>query len=90
MTPLSQLFCEGLFDSLLLLDIANNQINDTAFSSVCSAIMDNKTPLVLEELWIGGCPIMSTGIIMFASLISMGLLQNLKVLCADSGRWRWV
>ena len=78
-----------MFDSfgpdLLLLDIASNNINDITFSTICSAVVDNKEVLALEELWIGGCQVMNNGIIMLASLIRNGYLPRLTVLCADSG-----
>lgn len=104
MVSLSQLFSEGLFDSLLLLDIAYNQISDTAFSSICSAIMDNKATLALKELWIGGCPILSTGIIMVrvahfhgiaaepdgAVCGQWGRVIGVRRSVFDRGRWRVV
>ena len=74
---LSRLFTAGLLNDLLLLDIASN--------TICSAVVDNKEVLALEELWIGGCQVMNNGIIMLASLIRNGYLPRLTVLCADSG-----
>lgn len=82
---LSRLFTAGLLNDLLLLDIASNNINDITFSAICSAVVDNKEVLALEELWIGGCQVMNNGIIMLASLIRNGYLPRLTVLCADSG-----
>lgn len=82
---LSRLFTAGLLNDLLLLDIASNTINDITFSAICSAVVDNKEVLALEELWIGGCQVMNNGIIMLASLIRNGYLPRLTVLCADSG-----
>ena len=81
---LSRLFTAGLLNDLLL-DIASNNINDITFSAICSAVVDNKEVLALEELWIGGCQVMNNGIIMLASLIRNGYLPRLTVLCADSG-----
>lgn len=74
-------------NQLVLLDIAGNAIDHVAFSLICDAIIDNQTPLALKELWIGGCNILDSGIIMFTSLIRNGFLPQLSTLCSDSTCW---
>lgn len=76
----------GAMNQLVLLDIAGNAIDNAAFSLICDAIIDSQTPLALEELWIGGCNILDSGIIMFTSLIRNGFLPRLSTLCSDSTR----
>ena len=81
---IERLIQHHLFEKLLLLDIANNQLDDHSFSCIVSCIIDNKQPLQLEELWIGGCPIQDDGIVILVSLISSGYLPNLHILYVDS------
>ena len=77
----------GAMNQLVLLDIAGNAIDHVAFSLICDAIVDNQTPLALKALWIGGCNILDSGIIMFTSLIRNGFLPQLSTLCSDSTCW---
>lgn len=77
----------GAMDKLVLLDIAGNNIDAEAFSNICDAVIDNKIPLALEELWVGGCCIMDLGIGMLTSLIINGFLPRLSTLCIDSTFW---
>lgn len=79
-----KLIQSGLFENLLLLDIASNQLDYTAFSQIVAEVFVNNVPLRLEELWLGGCPLMDTGLVLITSLIQQGFLPNLHTLCMDS------
>lgn len=81
-----RLIAEGLFDELTLLDVAGNNLSEVMFSLMCSAILDAKIPLVLEELWLGGCPIQDDGVQMLASLIRNNFMPHLHTLSIDSRR----
>lgn len=81
-----RLIAQGLFDELTLLDVAGNNLSEVMFSLMCSAILDAKIPLVLEELWLGGCPIRDDGIQMLASLIRNNFMPRLHTLSIDSRR----
>lgn len=75
-----------LFEHLVLLDIASNQLDDVAFSPIASEVIANNVPLQLEELWLGGCPLTDTGIVLITSLIQSGFMPQLHTLCVDSRR----
>ncbi|KAK8812573.1 hypothetical protein WA538_003787 [Blastocystis sp. DL] len=81
-----RLISDRLFDKLTLLDVAGNNLSEEVFSLMCSAILDAKIPLVLEELWLGGCPIQDSGVQMLASLIRNNFMPHLHTLSIDSGR----
>ena len=74
----------GLLDDLLLLDIAGNQIGADEFIQICSQIMEHHTPLKLQELWLGGCPITDDGVQILTTLIHNDFLPDLTILCVDS------
>lgn len=81
-----RLISDRLFDKLTLLDVAGNNLSEEVFSLMCSAILDAKIPLVLEELWLGGCPIKDSGVQMLASLIRNNFMPHLHTLSIDSER----
>lgn len=80
---INKLISSHVFEKLVLLDIGSNNINNTAFSSIITAILDNNRPLQLEELWIGGCAILDNGVSLITSLINQRLLPRLTTLCID-------
>ena len=79
-----QLIQAHLFEKLVLLDIASNDIDNDGLSNIVNAIFDNSMPLELEELWLGGCPISDDGVILLVSLMNNGFLPKLSTLCIDS------